>query len=200
MWFVLSIVVASLPLKLEAVVRPAINITIYKGKVLTSESLLNAAADALYLKEQLPLLSSLTASNRGFSYLGKHVRFYGEKKSEVYGGQVVGYRDQGVGVGELQVLLYDDLYPQRIVREHWISADQITGTLVYYQHSDLGKEIEIDKMRSEVLKETVEGNGVIIAIYDNVPWVHDDNHRQAATIEHNGEKILVFSPQFRLRE
>ena len=200
MWYIIWIVAASLATECVAISRPTISITLQKGRTLTSESLLNAAADALYLRERMPLLSSLTANNRALSYLGKHVRFYGQKREEVYGGQVLGYRDSESGTCELQVLIYDDLYPQTVVREHWINADQITGTLVYYQHPDIGKEIEIAKIRSEVLEDNIEGSGVITAIYDNVPWVHGNDHRQAATIEYNGEKILVFAPSFRLRE
>lgn len=200
MWYVFWFVVASFVAEVAVVARPAISITLHKGRALTSKSLLDAAADVLYLRERVPLLSSLTASNRALSYLGKHVRFYGQKKSEVYGGQVLGYRDSEEGAVELQVLVYDDLYPQKVAREHWIDTDQITGTLAYYQHPDLGREIEIDKMHSEVLKENIEGNGVITAVYDNVPWVHDDDYQQAATIEHNGEKILIFAPSFRIRK
>ena len=200
MWYVLWFVAAFFAVDVGVVARPAISITLHKGRTLTSKSLLDAAADVLYLREQVPLLPSSTASNRALSYLGKHVRFFGQKKSEVYGGQVLGYRDSEDGTGKLQVLVYDDLYPQKVVREHWIDTDQITGTLVYYQHPDLGREIEVDKMHSEVLKENIEGNGVITALYDNVPWVHGDDYRQAATVEHNGEKILIFANSFRIRE
>ena len=173
--------------KVLEVLKPIISVSLRGTDIVTSASLANAAADYLRVKEHLNL------RDRWISYLGKHVRFQGDKKAQIYGGQVVGYHIDAHDQPHLEIHLYDDLYPEDMDRVQNIHPGRVTGTLTYYPHPHVGSEVEVDKIWSSVIGAAVGGKGVVIGVYEDEVWIEDDHKHYAIKVRHNNQDLLVFS-------
>lgn len=166
---------------------PVLTVSLQKTGLVTSESFLRAAADPLRVREYLDL------GDRYAGYLGKHVRFHSKEKKRIYGGQVLGYSIDTNNQPSFEVHLYDDLYPEDVDRVQNIHPHQVTGTLMYYQHPHVGSEVEVAKLWSSIVDDTVGGEGIILGTYEDEPWIHEDCGRYALKIKHNKQNLLVFS-------